>query len=40
MTELEMLRQEVENLKFLHALDRAEIMKLRRWIEALEEDDD
>lgn len=38
MSEVELLRKEVEDLKLLHQLDMVEIVRLRRWIQALEEE--
>ena len=35
--EIQVLRREVDELVIKHQLDLAEIAKLRRWIEALEE---
>lgn len=35
--EIQVLRRKVDELMALHQLDLAEIAKLRRWIEAIEE---
>lgn len=37
MEELEKLKKENEELKAMHYEDLAEIVRLRRWIQALEE---
>lgn len=38
MTEVERLKKKVSELVLMHQLDQAEIVRLRRWIERLEED--
>lgn len=38
-TELERARKKIAELTQIHQLDQAEIVRLRRWIEKLEEDD-
>ena len=36
-TELERAKKKIAELTQIHQLDQAEIVRLRRWIEALEE---
>jgi hypothetical protein len=38
MTEVERLKKQISELVVIHQLDQAEIVRLRRWIEKLEED--
>lgn len=38
MTEVERLKKQISKLVLMHQLDQAEIVRLRRWIERLEED--
>lgn len=38
MTEEERLKKQISELVLIHQLDQAEIVRLRRWIERLEED--
>lgn len=40
MTELERLKKERDELVLMHQLDMAEIIRLRRWIERLEDKHD
>lgn len=37
MTEEEKLKKQISELVLMHQLDMAEIVRLRRWIERLEE---